>query len=56
MQKVYKYGTGEEIPKDAVYLTTVVENTTLIGKPTRLVWHYFLINREVKDPDWEHEK
>lgn len=42
MKKVYKYGTGMEIPKEAVYLTTLVENV----KDVRLVWHYFLV--EVK--------
>lgn len=44
MKKVYKYGTGDEIPKGAVYLTTLVQN---LNDNTRLVWHYFLV--EVKE-------
>lgn len=43
MKKVYKYGTGMEIPKNAIYLTTLVEEVA--GK--RLIWHYFLV--EVKE-------
>jgi hypothetical protein len=50
MKKVYKYGTGEKIPDGAVYLTTVVDNDTLmLGKQIRLVWHYFLIDVEVEE-------
>ncbi len=52
MKKVFKYGTGDEIPQGAVYLSTVVEEQTVtIGdlstKEVRLVWHYFLV--EVKE-------
>lgn len=43
MKKVYKYGTGDEVPEGAVYLTTLTEN---IMHQT-YVWHYFLV--EVKD-------
>jgi len=53
MKKVYKYGTGHEIPEGAEYLTTVVENEGIDGNyggltpnPSsfaRLVWHYFLV-------------
>lgn len=59
MKKIYKYGTGEEIPKGAFYLTTLVENVTdwekegekdgdniIVGKSARLVWHYFLVEVE----------
>lgn len=41
MLRVLKYGTGDIIPKGAVYLTTVVEDSR---SGIRLVWHYFLIN------------
>jgi hypothetical protein len=56
MKKVFKYGTGQEIPEGAVYLTTLVENVNLkenkdVGRygerKVRLVWHYFLV--EVKE-------
>ena len=40
--KVYKYGTGEQIPKGAIYLTTLVE----IIDNERLVWHYFLVQEQ----------
>jgi len=46
MNKVFKYGTGQEIPEGAVYLNTQVE---IIGgnNPHRLVWHYFLVDANV---------
>ena len=53
MKKVYKYGTGDEIPKGAVYLTTQVEDVPQLDKKkgddnfykiVRLVWHYFLVD------------
>jgi hypothetical protein len=53
MRKVYKYGTGENIPEGAVYLSTQVETETEIASTgeTRtynmFVWHYFLV--EVKE-------
>ena len=54
MKKVYKYGTGQEIPEGAIYLHTWVEekSTSILheGKvihAIRLVWHYFLV--EVKE-------
>ena len=49
VNKVYKYGTGDEIPKGAVYLKTVVEMRPREGRtiddkePNRFVWHYFLV-------------
>lgn len=45
---VYKYGTGMEIPKGAVYLTTLVEEIKAndFSKDVRLVWHYFLVEVE----------
>ncbi len=48
MKKVFKYGTGQEIPESAVYLTTKVETLEIKtddGTITKnvLVWHYFLV-------------
>lgn len=52
VKKVFKYGTGQEVPEGAVYLTTIVEEgTTEVREKERkfrLVWHYFLIEEEVK--------
>ena len=54
MKKVYKYKTGQEIPKDAIYLNTVTQ-TKIKGsnggcfdawKDCWLVWHYFLVKVE----------
>ena len=52
MKKIYKYKTGEEIPKDAVYLNTVAQVKIKNKRSTSwddcwLVWHYFLV--EVKN-------
>jgi len=48
MKKVFKYGTGHEIPEGAVYLNTKVEIIKTDKKRVaRLVWHYFLV--EVKE-------
>ena len=44
MKKVYKYGTGQEIPDDAVYLWSTTEHMELTG--LRFVWHYFLVDIE----------
>lgn len=50
MKRVYKYGTGDEIPEGAIYLSTQVQ----LPDPRNadhsigwLVWHYFLV--EVQD-------
>jgi hypothetical protein len=58
MKKVFKYGTGDEIPKGAVYLCTKVQTKKYISKRenevtglidvvvtknNELVWHYFLV-------------
>ena len=44
VKKIYKYGTGMEVPEGAEFLSTVVENKILIGpKEFRFVWHYFLV-------------
>ena len=48
-RRVYKYGTGHEIPEGAEYLSTVVEliqraqPPSLIKVTERYVWHYFLV-------------
>ena len=54
LKKVYKYGTGDEIPEDAVYLSTQVEKEVFIQtnpngdmlhqETNKFVWHYFLID------------
>ena len=53
MKKVFKYGTGHEIPEGAEYLCTKTETVTKSGKfegvsdcimkRNVLVWHYFLV-------------
>lgn len=50
VKKIYKYGTGMEVPKGAQFLSTLVENKVLIGpKEVRFVWHYFLVEID-EDP------
>jgi len=39
MKKVFKYATGQKIPKGAVYLYSREERT----KNFIYVWHYFLV-------------
>ena len=51
MKQVLKYGTGDAVPDDAQYLTTVVQeiigNVSDISKTvSRFVWHYFLVNAD----------
>lgn len=61
MKKVYKYGTGQEIPEGAVYLCTQVETDTetlrdglaadssrrdFTYQRNKFVWHYFLVDVE----------
>lgn len=49
MLRVLKYGTGHEIPKGAMFLSTVLEegrrNIGPYGtfQSYRFVWHYFLV-------------
>jgi hypothetical protein len=48
VQKVFKFGTGDIIPPDSVYLKTIVQKeiqnpTTGELVPCWLVWHYFLV-------------
>ena len=47
MKKVFKFATGQEIPKGGIYLNTI-KQTEMIGihgklTPCWLVWHYFLV-------------
>lgn len=49
MKKVYKYITGEEIPKGAVYLHSLAQTKTwhpALGfwEDCWLVYHYFLVD------------
>ena len=51
MKKVLKYGTGQEVPENAQYLSTVVQGLEVAQDnirtvTTRLVWHYFLVEIE----------
>ncbi len=43
MKKVFKYGTGDEIPEDAVYLTTIKNGMMNEKDGYKFVWHYFLV-------------
>jgi len=53
MKKVFKFGTGQEIPKGAIYLGTIA-NEKMVDEDgqqyradeKKYVWHYFLV--EVK--------
>lgn len=42
VKKVFKYGTGWEVPGGAEYLSTRIEQ--IVGED--LVWHYFLVEVE----------
>lgn len=41
MKKVYKYGTGQDVPSDAVYLWSCKNGQ--MGSGIEFVWHYFLV-------------
>lgn len=48
-KRIYKYGTGDAIPKGAVYCSTVVEEIRTQRDSdgryiNRYVWHYFLVD------------
>ena len=51
MKRVFKYGTGDEIPKGAEYLKTIVQTKLIehegykdaVDVSCWLVWHYFLV-------------
>jgi len=51
MKKIYKYGTGQEIPEGAVYLHSLAQTKIWDGALELwgncwLVWHYFLVEVE----------
>ena len=51
VKQVYKFGTGENIPEDAVYLGTIKQTKirderSNTWKDCWLVWHYFLVEVE----------
>ena len=48
MKKVLKYATGQEVPKGAVYLTTIKNGIMNEGTQYCFVWHYFLVEVETK--------
>ncbi len=48
MKKVFKYGTGQEVPKGAIYLCSL-KNGKMMTQQTGIdgmeyVWHYFLVD------------
>ena len=48
VKKVFKFGTGQEIPEGAVYLSTIKNGEMpndehIIGGSRDFVWHYFLV-------------
>jgi len=52
VKKVFKYGTGQEIPEGAIYLSTVKQEQFLDKNNEKLcdcwlVWHYFLVEVEI---------
>lgn len=50
VKKVFKYGTGQEVPEGAIYLCTKAQTEIGVNgsqKGCWLVWHYFLV--EVKE-------
>ena len=52
MLRIFKYGTGEAPPNDAVYLNTVTQTMERDPQPASktmwrncfYVWHYFLVD------------
>ena len=57
VKKVFKYGTGDVIPENAVYLSTVTEtvqenvttddNKKVVVTRNLFVWHYFLTEVDI---------
>ena len=47
MKKVFKYATGDEIPKDAIYLWSCkngdMKPDVVYPNNYQYVWHYFLV-------------
>ncbi len=51
MKRIYKYGTGDEVPDGAEFLSTVVQEITrpvdsLTRHVERWVYHYFLVETD----------
>ena len=46
MKRIYKYATGQEVPKGAEYLCTIKNGLMNKENGYKFVWHYFLV--EVK--------
>ena len=46
--RIYKFKVGEEIPEEAIYLTTLIETAPYI-EDMRCVWHYFLIKEKKEE-------
>ena len=49
MKRIYKFATGDTVPEGAVFLSTIIHETTraindVENKTTRLVYHYFLVD------------
>lgn len=62
IKKVYKYGTGQEVPEGAQYLSTIIEprwterdieKDGIDGhvkiQENLFVWHYFLVDVSTKN-------
>jgi len=54
MRRIFKYGTGQEVPANSKYLNTVVQTRcqqVQNGSPTQqwdrcwLVWHYYEVEQ-----------
>jgi len=43
MKKVYKYGTGQELPDGAVYLWSCKNGWIDVDRTRAYIWHYFLV-------------
>ena len=43
MKKVYKFGTGQEVPEGAVYLYSTKNGEMDDKQHKKFVWHYFLV-------------
>ena len=49
--KVFKYGTGDSVPKGAIYLCSIKNGDMIdLNYPSnyKCVWHYFLVEEEVR--------
>ena len=53
MKKVYKYGTGEEIPEGAIYLSTIVGTTIMQDRVSR---HTDRVKKGLVKEKWKENK